>query len=175
VSPEVRRIFKCMHWDNFFACASTQDEAVHLIELRNGERTAAVGTFPYEGTGLAWRGEITAANVAEVWEHTRKTLFADDVVSNSLNTANGHHPKLVIDMSQVRFIDSSGLGIMVRARKLAHRRGFCLTFTGLQRDVASVVRMAQLEGFLNVRLQKRAPRTESLTAQDSAVNQPCTL
>ena len=157
VSPSILRIFKRMRWDNFFAFASTREEAVRLIELRNGERTAAVGSFPYHGTGLAWRGEITAANVAEVWEHTQKVLFADDAVPNAPDAINGHNPEVVIDMSQVRFIDSSGLGIMVRARKWAHRHGLGLAFTGLQPAVASVVRMAQLEEFLNVRLRERAP------------------
>jgi len=54
----------------------------------------------------------------------------------------------VIDLSRVRFIDSSGLGLMVRAKKVARSHGATLAFTGLQPAVHNVVRLAQLEAFL---------------------------
>src|SRR5690242_6272608 len=56
--------------------------------------------------------------------------------------------ELTIDLGSVRFLDSSGLGIMVRAKKQAQRHGTRLCFTGLQPPVRNVVQLARLEEFL---------------------------
>jgi N-acetylglucosaminyldiphosphoundecaprenol N-acetyl-beta-D-mannosaminyltransferase len=56
--------------------------------------------------------------------------------------------KVTIDLSNVRFIDSTGLGLMVRARKLAGGYGAQLRFTGLQPAVRNVVRIAKMEDYL---------------------------
>jgi N-acetylglucosaminyldiphosphoundecaprenol N-acetyl-beta-D-mannosaminyltransferase len=56
--------------------------------------------------------------------------------------------KLAIDLSHVRFIDSTGLGLMVRAKKLASSHGAHLTFTGLQPTVRNVLRIARMEEYL---------------------------
>ena len=85
---------------------------------------------------LVWQGEITAANAEQVWETTRARL-------NQMASQN-----VVIDLSAVRFIDSSGLGVMVRARKLAQRQGTNLLFRGLQPAIRNVLHLARLEEFL---------------------------
>jgi anti-anti-sigma factor len=54
----------------------------------------------------------------------------------------------IINLSSVRFIDSSALGVMVRARKLALEQGVELLFTGLCPAVQNVVQLARLEDFL---------------------------
>jgi len=161
VNPSVRKVFKRMQWEHSFACASTQKEAVRLIEVRNRERIAAVETPSYWGTRLTWRGEITASNVAEVWKRTQKILLASD--PHQPGVSNGDVAEIVIDLSQVRFIDSSGLSMMVRARRWASCQGIGLAFTGVQPAVASVVRMAHLDDFLQVRLLEKAPALESLS------------
>ena len=56
--------------------------------------------------------------------------------------------KVIIDLSGVRFMDSTGLGMMVRARKLAQREQEKLNFTNLQPAVQNVVHLARLEHFL---------------------------
>jgi anti-anti-sigma factor len=48
----------------------------------------------------------------------------------------------------VRFIDSTGLGIMVRAKKLAQREQVKLEFIHPQPSVQNVVHIAKLEQFL---------------------------
>ena len=54
----------------------------------------------------------------------------------------------MIDLSAVRFIDSTGLGLMIRAKKLAQREGKRVVFTGLQPAVRNVLHLARLEEFL---------------------------
>jgi len=48
----------------------------------------------------------------------------------------------------VRFVDSTGLGIMVRAKQFAERWGGSLRFAGAQPDVRSVLRLSRLESGL---------------------------
>jgi anti-anti-sigma factor len=61
---------------------------------------------------------------------------------------------LVIDLSGVRFMDSTGLGLMVRARKLARLEQVKLEFTHPQPAVQNVVHLARLEEFL---LERKEP------------------
>ena len=62
--------------------------------------------------------------------------------------------ELVIDLSAVRFMDSTGLGLMVKGRKLARQQGTQLSYTGLQPAVRNVLRLARLEEYL---LGEQAP------------------
>jgi anti-sigma B factor antagonist len=42
-------------------------------------------------------------------------------------------PRLVVDLSEVKFIDSTALGVLIEARtKLANRKGFLLASPGLE-------------------------------------------
>ena len=54
----------------------------------------------------------------------------------------------VIDLSQVRFIDSTGVGVMVRAKKYAPRRGASIRFADASTAVRNVVRLSKLESAL---------------------------
>jgi len=66
---------------------------------------------PYPGGHtLAWQGEVTTVNAESVWGLTRQHL-----------TAVGPPPRqtFIIDLSQLRFIDSAGAELMRRLRKWA--------------------------------------------------------
>ena len=54
-------------------------------------------------------------------------------------------PSVVIDLSDTRFIDSTGLRIMVQTLQLAHLRGTKLIFAGARPAVRSVLRNAGLD------------------------------
>ena len=76
-------------------------------------------------------------------------------------------PGQTLDLSDVRFIDSSGLGLMVRAKKLASQRGLNLAFRGLQPAVRNVVHVARLETFLH---SQQLPASRSASQRSSAPN-----
>jgi len=95
---------------------------------------------------LRWHGEVTAANAECVWESTRQYLASGPV-------------KKTIDLQHVRFNDSSGLGLMIRAKKLSLANGQQLTFSGMRPPVRNVVRLSRLEGFLS----RTSPDTSHLT------------
>ena len=96
-----------------------------------------------EAPVLLWQGEITAANVERVWQETRPHLL----MARSM-AGLGEIPVLRIDLAGVRFIDSSGLGLMIRIRKIARQNGSKVSFCNPQSAVSNVVRLARLEGWL---------------------------
>ena len=57
-------------------------------------------------------------------------------------------PALIIDMRDVTFIDSSGMGALVAARKLTMEQGINMSLEGVAPRVASSLRFAGLLDFL---------------------------
>jgi N-acetylglucosaminyldiphosphoundecaprenol N-acetyl-beta-D-mannosaminyltransferase len=137
-SAPVNRALKLMRISEFFSCAPDLASARYLVQVRARERSAAVTLrTPAAVTPLVWHGEITAANARQVWENTRAYLEAPR-----------RDGELALDLSAVRFIDSSGLGLMIRAKKLAQKQGVNLIFNGIQPAVKNVIHIAHLEEFL---------------------------
>jgi len=139
VSPTrgVIRALGLMGLTDFFHTADGEEAARQL--LRELAQTQAAPTHEGQPATLAlrWRGEITAANADSVWIETRRFL-----------TATGPDRRKMIDLSGVRFIDSTGIGLMVRAKKMSLQRAETLAFVGLQPPVRSVLRLSRVEEFL---------------------------
>jgi N-acetylglucosaminyldiphosphoundecaprenol N-acetyl-beta-D-mannosaminyltransferase len=137
-SNSVRRALALMRLAGFFASANDLGAARQLLLTRAREQAAAVTTRTAAAFNpLLWQGEITAANAQVVWERTQAQVLACTPPRD-----------VIIDLSGVRFIDSTGLGLMVRAKKLARNGGANLLFTALPPPVQNVVRIARLEEFL---------------------------
>lgn len=66
----------------------------------------------------------------------------------TLLSYGGH--SIVVEMHDVAFIDSSGMGALVAARKLAAERGGGLQLHGVGERVAAALRLAGLTEFLGV-------------------------
>ncbi len=134
----VRRALALLNLEDYFAAAPNLASAEKLIETRLREQSMAVtSASPAAPLSLAWQGEITAANAELVWRRTEESL-----------TAQRRPRSVEIDLSQARFIDSTGLSIMVRTQRLARRCGTNLQFTGVQPSVRNVLRVSQLEQLL---------------------------
>jgi N-acetylglucosaminyldiphosphoundecaprenol N-acetyl-beta-D-mannosaminyltransferase len=140
-SRVVLRALKLMRLSDFFHLATNQEDALQVLEQTKTAGIHAQGLAEMDLSCLHWHGEVTAANAEPVWEHTRQYL-----------TSAGTEKK-TIDLRDVRFIDSSGLGLMVRAKKLSEANGQGLTFVGMRPAVRNVVRLSRLEGFLFSRTQ----------------------
>ncbi|MDB6066686.1 MAG: Anti-sigma-factor antagonist and glycosyl transferase [Pedosphaera sp.] len=135
-SPAVKRALALMHLEDFFASAPDFAAAQSIIEVRSREISEAALTGTAKAAEpLVWQGEITAVNAEDVWRFTQKQIVR----------AAG---QMKIDLAQVRFIDSTGVGLMIRTKKLAKREGLKLDFTGAQPAVKNVLRLAQLEAFV---------------------------
>ena len=138
-SPAVRRALELMRLHDFFKHA---DKLQTAIEMCSGDRSAEpviVSAGPIHAMPiLLWHGEVTASNADEVWQRTH----------HHLAHASEQNGALTVDLNHVSFIDSTGLAVMIRARKFAKQHAFHLTFTGLQPPVQNVLRLARMEDFL---------------------------
>src|ERR1051326_2335976 len=128
-SPPVTRLLAFMRLEQFFVSAHNLEEARNILQARAREREEKVcveagDTF----RALVWHGEITAVNVDRVWERTRSYIEE----AGKPRDRSEEPASIAIDLSVVRFIDSSGLGLMVRARKFAAQSGLKLRFANLQ-------------------------------------------
>ena len=148
-SASVRRALRLMRINEFFFSAPDLASAQYLLQVRAREQTSAVTLRTAAAvTPLVWHGEITAANARQVWQDTRAYFEAPRP-----------ERELALDLSDVRFIDSSGLGLLIRAKKLARQQGIKLVFMGIQPAVKNVMKIARLEEFLQ---NDDTPDTRSL-------------
>lgn len=67
---------------------------------------------------------------------------------DELALALSHVPWIVVDMTDTTFLDSSGMGSLVAAQKLAKARGGALSMRGVTERIATTLRMAGLDGHL---------------------------
>jgi N-acetylglucosaminyldiphosphoundecaprenol N-acetyl-beta-D-mannosaminyltransferase len=125
------RALRLLRLEHFFAVAPDVTAAWELIEARSHEQPAVVEANFEMPALLAWQGEITAANAESVWRLTEAQIAEAPASS-----------QMVIDLSRVRFIDSSGLSLMGRARNLARTYGLQVDFTGAQPSVRDVLKLA---------------------------------
>ncbi len=132
-SAQAARALSLLRLDQFFTCFPTAASAFAYVK----DRAHASASPTMASTGrLVWSGEVTSANADTVWEATKTSLLT---VAGS---------EIVLDLSGVPFIDSTGLGLLVRTRKYGEANGFGVRFTGIQPYVKNVVKLAGLEGLL---------------------------
>ncbi len=138
-TPKVRRALATMGLDGFFAIAEGVSAAREMIRARAAE-PAVVATFnaTQPQMGLAWEGDVTAANEDAIWQLTQLTLE---------HATPGLAP-VMVNLGGVRFIDSTGVRLMVRLRKAAEQRGLQLRFVEPQPAVRNVLKILRLEARL---------------------------
>jgi anti-sigma B factor antagonist len=61
-----------------------------------------------------------------------------------LSRALAEHREVVLDLSEVTFMDCSGLGVLVQARNQADRSGRRLVLRGIGRSVARLLKLTGL-------------------------------
>ena len=132
----VQRALHLMHLDSFFALASDVETARRRLSGQTSQSctAAAAQSAPQH---LRWQGEITAANVEQVWSGTCQHF--GQMTGSS---------EWIIDLGEVRFLDSSGLGLMLRVQKMAQRAGSRLVYSHPPPCVRNVVQLARLEKIL---------------------------
>jgi len=98
---------------------------------------------PYPGGHtVGWQGELTAANAEAVWNQTLRHL--SQVGSPPRGT-------FIIDLSRLRFIDSTGAATMARVRHWARQLRKDVRFLGSRPTVRNVLRLAKLGNLVETR------------------------
>jgi len=137
-SPAVTRVLRRFQLESFFYIAADILEAREIISPQPpavGEK----GVFSHPVPPLLWTGEVTAGNAEDVWNTTQPQL-------ERLCGTGDENP--AIDLAGLRFIDSTGVGIMLRAKRYAQNLGARLRFLNAQPNVRNVLRLARLDVFL---------------------------
>jgi len=134
--PPVEAALKMMKLDEFFTIQASLSGARILMESTVGSVPVSSGVQEAE-LQIRWTGEVTALNAVELGMYTESELSQ---VTPGMTVA--------IDLSRVTFVDSTGIGLMVRFKKNLKRRDINLKFTGAVASVRNVVRQTQLEEFL---------------------------
>jgi anti-anti-sigma factor len=138
-SKMVTRALELMRLREFFILVSSVAAAEACLNEAGqfssvSLRTTSSASLP----ALAWTGELTAANSEEIWIQTMDQLAARALVQRALT----------IDLSKLRFIDSTGLSVMIRTKKYAARQSVKLRFADPQENVLNVIRLSRLEEYL---------------------------
>jgi N-acetylglucosaminyldiphosphoundecaprenol N-acetyl-beta-D-mannosaminyltransferase len=134
--PPVEAALKLMKLDEFFAIQASLAGARILMESSAGAATVTSGVLDTE-LQIRWNGEVTALNAVELGAFTEGELSQ---ITPGMT--------VVIDLSRVTFVDSTGIGLMVRFKKNLKRRDINLKFANALPAVRNVVRQTQLEEFL---------------------------
>lgn len=134
--PPVESALKQMKLDEFFTVQASLAGAKILMESSIGASPVTSGVAAGE-LQIRWTGEITTLNAVELGAYTESELTQ---VSPGMG--------VVIDLSRVTFVDSTGIGLMMRFKKNLKRRDIALKFTNVSTSVRNVIRATQLEAFL---------------------------
>jgi N-acetylglucosaminyldiphosphoundecaprenol N-acetyl-beta-D-mannosaminyltransferase len=139
LSPQMRRALQLMRLEEFFIITDDLASAQDMIQRTGQFAAVRLKSLPAVSMpALAWDGELTAANAEEVWAGTLDHISARSLVQHTLT----------IDLSHLQFIDSTGLGIMVRAKKFGARQGVTICFTEPRPNVLNVIRLSRLDEYL---------------------------
>ena len=136
-SPAVRRALEVMQLEEFFEFANDALEARALLEARLRE-----GCAVREGDSsspLAWLGEITVTNAEQIWQRTW----------TAINRPQSSAESWTIDLAAVRFMDSGGVKLLLRAGEIARSSGIRLRFKDPSAPVRNVLRVSKLEHLLD--------------------------
>ncbi len=134
--PPVVAALKLMKLDEFFTVQASVAGARILMESSAGASPVTSGMTAGQ-LQIRWTGEITTLNAVELGAYTESEL-------SQLSAGVG----VVIDLARVTFVDSTGIGLMVRFKKNLKRRDIALKFSHVSPSVRNVIRATQLEAFL---------------------------
>jgi anti-sigma B factor antagonist len=88
---------------------------------------------------------LVTVKVEKLDSHVSPSLKSELVVLNADDFKN-----LIIDLSETRYCDSSGLSAILVANRLCKNSEGSFVLTGLQRSVAKLISISQLDTILNI-------------------------
>jgi anti-sigma B factor antagonist len=86
---------------------------------------------------IAVSGEIDLYNVSEL----KKVLFS---------VTDGSYPSVVVDMKNVNYMDSSGIGALVAGQKKMKANSGKFSLLNIHEDVLNILKLATLDKFFTI-------------------------
>ncbi len=134
--PAVEAALKLMKLEEFFTVQASVQGARILMESAARAPVVTSGVQEKE-LSIRWSGEVTALNAVELGAYTESEL-----------TQATAGMTVVIELSRVTFVDSTGIGLMLRFKKNLKRRDLNLQFKNPTAAVRNVIRHTRLEDYL---------------------------
>ena len=134
--PPIAAALRMMKLDDFFNIQTSLAGARTLMQSVATTAPVTSGVLATE-LQIRWSGEVTALNAVELGAYTESEL-------SQLTPGMS----VMIDLSRVTFVDSTGIGLMLRFKKNLKRRDIGLTFTHAAAAVRNVIRHTRLEDYL---------------------------
>lgn len=135
-TPPVASALQLMKLTTFFEIEPSLEAARARCQFKSVSSAPSIAATP-DPEVIQWKGEITAANLQQIAEAAEKRL--DAVPAES---------EVTIDLREVPFVDSSGVGLMLRLKKRAWQRRVSVLYTHPTPAVSNVLKLTRLEEFL---------------------------
>lgn len=135
-SPQMLAALALMKLTDFFAVETSLPAARLRVKTETGGAQLSVQTRA-ETLTIRWQGDVTAETTPDLAARTEAQL-------KRVTTGQ----QVVIDLDSVAFVDSTGVGLMVRLRKYALRNQVSLAFAHPNANVLNVMRLLKIEEFL---------------------------
>lgn len=101
--------------------------------------------------------EESGIHIAKLADHSRFTLAISENVKNELKPIlNNSGTKLVLDLGNIDFIDSSGIGCVISLVKAAKSNGSVIKLCNLKPDVEKTLNLLNLHQVLDIELNVEA-------------------
>ena len=134
---KIRAALRLMQLEDFFALETTLEAARLRVEKETGSAQSAVLQARTDIMVIRWRGEITADSVPDLAARTQAQLD---------HLPAGH--QVMIDLTGVVFVDSTGVGFMIRLRKNYLQRNLALNFCEPNLNVLNVLQHLKIDEYL---------------------------
>ena len=128
-----------MKLSTFFQIFPSVEEAQKNMSSATPERSSLVLVHDdKQGSIIEWQGELTAATVEQFSQYTAAQMKSMIVLNK----------EIVIDLKRLTYLDSSGVGFMVKLKKNAMRGGHEIRFQHPQDNVLNVLSLLKLTEYL---------------------------
>lgn len=88
--------------------------------------------------------------ILKLEEENLNSIIAPDLKSELVLISNGGIPNLILDLSKVKYVDSSGLSAILTAHRLWKSLG-SFVLTGIEHDaVRKLIEISRLDSVLNI-------------------------
>ncbi len=77
-------------------------------------------------------------------------VVAEDVKKELTAIASVKDVKMVLDLSNIKFIDSTGIGVLISALKTARQNNGSLALKEIQKDVMSLLKLMKLDKVFDI-------------------------
>jgi N-acetylglucosaminyldiphosphoundecaprenol N-acetyl-beta-D-mannosaminyltransferase len=134
--PPIEAALRQMKLDEFFAVQTSLASARIIMESISSAPSVSSGVKE-QNLQIRWTGEVTALNAVDLGVQTESEL--------SQSTPG---MSVVIDLSRVTFVDSTGIGLMLRFKKNLKHQDIALQFFNPTASVRNVLRQTKLEEYL---------------------------